>query len=212
MYPNQPTPPTTPQAPLPSDYLNQIAPQGPKKSLFRFGIKQMIIIGVALIVLVSVLALAVGAASGGKREPLQRLSARLTATETIAVDAQTNLKSSKLRSLNSNLKLYMTNTNRDIAAPLLTAGVSAAKIDKSIIASESTAELASRLEDARLNGVYDATYAREMTYQLGTLLTLMNQIYGSSSNAELKTFLKTSYDNLKPTQESFANYSRASDD
>ena len=237
MFPNQPeqTPPQTPPqeptpqpqwpapqpqwppqsqtpyspTPLPSDYLNQIAPQAPKKPAFSFGLKQIIIIGIALIVLVCALALIVGAVAGGQKDPLQRLSARLTATETIATDAQTNLKSSKLRSLNSNLKLYLTNTNRDIAEPLLKSGVDIKKLNKSIVAKESTKALSGRLEDARLNAVFDRTYAREMAYELGITMTLMSEIYNSTGSASLKTFLKSAYDSLKPTQESFANFNAA---
>ena len=208
MYPNQPTPPPSQ---LPTDYLNQIAPQAPKRSPFSFGLKQIIIIGGALVVLVIILALIVNTFSTGSRGPMEHLSARLTATETVITNAQANLKSSKLRSLNSNLKLYMTNTNRDIVAPLESAGIDIKKLDKKIIAEESTEALAARLEDARLNAVYDRTYAREMTYQLGTLLTLMNQIYTSTKSTELKTFLKSAYDNLRPTQESLGNFSTATD-
>ncbi|MBC7564991.1 hypothetical protein H7100_02035 [Candidatus Saccharibacteria bacterium] len=235
MYPNQPpqepTPTPAPQAPpqpsviitsqgsfsgqpvasssLPTDYLNQIAPQAPKKAMFSFGIKQILILGLGLVVLVSILAIVVNSFAGGKQEPLERLSASLTSTQTVVDSAQPNLKSSELRSLNSNLKLYMTNTNRDIAAPLLSAGVGGKKISKSIAASESTTDLSARLEDARLNAVFDRTYAREMAYKLGTLMTLMNQIYTSTGNAELKTFLESAYKNLKPTQESFANFTSA---
>lgn len=208
MYPSQPTPP---QAPLPTDYLNQIAPQAPKKSVFNFGARQIIMIGAALVILVITLSVVMNAITSGKREPLEHLSARLTATQTVVTNAQVNLKSSKLRSLNGNLKLYMTNTNRDIAAPLLTVGVDTKKLSKSIVAAESTTALSARLEDARLNAVFDRTYAREMTYQLGTLMTTMNEIYKSTSNAALKTVLETSYDNLKPTQASFANFSSATD-
>jgi len=217
MYPNQPPQapppqnpfsqePLPPQQQMPVDYLNQIAPQAQKKPLFTFGIKQVAVIGAALVILVLILAGVVNSTAGGKTEPLERLSARLTATEKIATDAQINLKSSKLRSLNSNLKLYMTNTNRDVATPLMSAGVDAKKLSTKVVALESTTAMAARLEDARLNAVYDRTYAREMAYQLGTLLTLMNQIYSSTSSTQLKTFLKSSYDNLKPTQESFANF------
>jgi predicted outer membrane protein len=208
MYPNQPTPP---QAPLPTDYLNQIAPQAPKKQIFQFGLKQVIIIGAALVILVIILASVVGAITGGKKDPIEHLAARLAATSTVATDAQANLKSSQLRSVNSNLKLYMTNTNRDIATPLLAAGVNTAKLSKSITTSESTAALSARLEDARLNAVFDATYAREMAYQLGTTLTLMQQIYQGSGNTSLRTFIKSAYDNLLPIQVSFANYSSTTD-
>jgi hypothetical protein len=156
------------------------------------------------------MALAVGAFSTSKKEPLERLSVRLTATEKIAVEAQGNLKSSKLRSVNSNLKLYLTNTNRDIGAPLLAAGVTVAKLDKKVIVAESTTALEGRLVDAKLNGVFDRTYAREMTFQLGTILTLLSETYNATSNPTLKAFLKSAYDNLKPTQESFANFSTSS--
>jgi len=211
MYPNQQTPFPPSQAPLPSDYLNQIAPQGPKKTGFTFGLKQIIIIGAALVILMIIISVVVGGVASSGKEPLERLAARYAATEAVAVASQPNLKSSKLRSVNSTLKLNMTNTNRDIAAPLLAVGVNTAKLSKSVIASEDTTELSARLEDARLNAVFDRTYAREMAYQLGTLLTLLEQIYSSTSDAELQTFLKTSYDNLKPTQESFANFSSATD-
>ena len=224
MYPNQspqppaPTPPPSPvpyagqpSAPtgLPTDYLNQIAPQAPKKPIFSFGIKQILIIGTALVVLVIILAVIVGNVANSKKDPLEHLSARLTATQAVVTAAQPNLKSSELRSLNSNLNLYMTNTNRDITAPLTAAGINTKKLDKTIVTSESTTALSARLENARLNAVFDRTYAREMAYQLSTTMTLMNKIYTSTSNTDLKIFLKSAYDNLKPTQDSFANFTAA---
>ncbi|MDB5179878.1 MAG: hypothetical protein JWN12_510 [Candidatus Saccharibacteria bacterium] len=204
-YVGQPSAPTG----LPTDYLNQIAPHAPKKPIFSFGIKQLLLIGAAIVVLVIILAVIVGNITASKKDPLEHLSARLTATQVVVTAAQPNLKSSELRSLNSNLNLYMTNTNRDITAPLTAAGINTKSLSKSIVASESTTALSARLEDARLNAVFDRTYAREMAYQLGTLMTLMNQIYTSTGSAGLKTFLQSAYDNLKPTQASFANFTAA---
>jgi hypothetical protein len=201
-YPGQGVSPST----LPTDYLNQIAPQAPKKALFTFGIKQMVFIGVALVILVSILAIVTNSIAGSKKDPLEHLAARLNATQVVVDNAQINLKSSELRSLNSNLKLYMTNTNRDIAAPFLAVGINTAKPNKNIVAAEATTALSARLEDARLNAVFDRTYAREMAYQLGTIMTLINQDYKATSNAQLRTFLKSAYDNLKPTQQSFADF------
>lgn len=209
MYPNQ-QPQQPAPTPPPIDYLNQIAPQQPKKPLFTFGIKQLIVIGVILVVLVIVIASVANSIASSKRGPLEHLAARLAATQTIAENAQPNLKSSELRSLNSNLKLYLTNTNRDVAAPLLSADIKVNKLSKDVLKDESTAALAGRLEDARLNAVFDRTYAREMAYQLGTLMTLMNQIYNSTGNTQIKTFLQSAYSSLKPTQASFANFTAAS--
>lgn len=168
-------------------------------------------IGGALVILVTILAIIVNAFAGGKTDPVQHLSARLTATQTVVTAAQGNLKSSKLRSVNSNLNLFLTNTNRDILVPLNAMHVDTTKLSKSIVTSESTTALSARLEDARLNATFDSTYAREMAYQLGNTMTLMNQIYKSTSNAELKVFLKSAYTSLALTQQSFADYSTASD-
>jgi len=206
MYPDQ-----SQQAPPPPpfDYLNQIAPQAPKRGPFQLGLKQIVLLGLGLVVVVGLLSIIIGVITAGNGDPVQRLTARLSATETIVNDSQANLKSSKLRSLNSNLRLYMTNTNRDIVTPLKNAGVDAKKISSGVLSQESTTDLASRLEDARLNAVFDRTYAREMAFQLGTTMTLMTQIYNSTNSASMKQFLTTAYENLKPTQEAFANFSTA---
>lgn len=212
MYPNQPqaqpTPPPTNPSPL--DYLNQIAPPTPKKPLFRLsGLSLILAIVGLLVVIVSVLALVLNIVGNSQRQPLEQLAARLATTETIVNDAQKNLKNSELRSLNSNLKIFLTNTNRDIAEPLLKSGVNINKMDKNTVAKESGDAIAERLEDARLNAVFDRTYAREMAYQLETIITLMKQIYGSTGSSSLKEFLNTTYSNLEPTQKSFAEFNAA---
>jgi len=203
MNPTQPQPTPTPP---PLTYLDQIAPQAPKKQVFKPGLRLVIIIAIALVVLVSILSIVVTSISTGQRRPMQQLAARLESTATVVDGAQKSLKSSQLRSLNSNLDIYLTDTNREIGAPLLAAGVNTAKISDSIKEKESSTELASRLEDARLNAIYDRTYAREMTYLLDTILTLMKQIYSSTSNEELKAFLTAAYTNLQPTQKSFSEF------
>jgi len=206
MDPNQPQPTPT-QSP---DYLNQIAPQAPKVLPFKFGPKLFILIGAALVILVIIGAIVINLITSAQREPLETLSARLTTTQTITNDAQENLKSTQLRSLNSNLAIYFTNTLRDISAPLTSNGIDTAKLPDSIIKAESGDAIAERLENARLNAVFDRTYAREMTYQLGTTLTLMKQIRDSTSSSSLRTFLDTAITNLEPTQASFASFDAAS--
>lgn len=204
MYPNTPQP-----NPTPVDYLNQIAPQTSKKKIFTFGPRSFILIGIALVVLVIAVSIIVNVIINTQRHPLEQLSARLNATATVVNGAQTKLKSTQLRSLNSNLKIYLTNTNRDIADPLLSAGVNVTKLSASVTKDESSDALTARLEDARLNAVYDRTYAREMAYQLATIVTLMKQIDSSTSNQKLKNFLDSAYTNLVPTQKAFEDFNAA---
>lgn len=198
--------PTQPQQPLSMDYLNKIAPQAPKSKM-PFTKKQMIVLGIlGIAVLVVVILMIVVGAGGGNKKYEQQLAARLIGTETIANGATAKIKSSSLRALNSNLKIYLTNTNRDIAAPLVKDGIDVNKLDKTLLTSESDTDANARLEDARLNGVYDRTYAREMAYRLATIVTLMKKIQASTSNKTLQTFLVSALTNLEPTQKQFSDF------
>lgn len=199
--------PSNGQAPL--DYLNQIAPQAPKKSAFELSLGKVIIIGVILIVFVIVLSLVLNTASSSGKEPWQRLSARLETTTTLANDARLNIKSSKLRSLNSDLTLYLTNTTRDLSKIIETKEIQLAKTPTSIINEESGDAVAGELEDARLNNIYDMTYAREMSYQLSRVIALLEAIAKTASGSD-KDFLQTAHNNLLPIYTSIQAYSTES--
>ena len=218
MYQNQPVPPPyqppqQPQMPppvTPVDYLNQIAPQTTQKR--RLGGPMKLIIGLIIAgVIILTFAIIFNVINSGQRSPIEQLSARLVSTEAIAKDAQSRLKTSRLRSANSNLQVYFTNTNRDLAEPLAAVDVDPKKLSESVTKEEAAlaAATTNRLEDARLNAVYDRTYAREMAYQLSTLLALMQRVYQSTNSSSLKEYLETSYQNLEPLQKSFADYSEA---
>jgi len=190
-----------------ADYLNQIAPQAPKRS--GFSRMQYIIIGIVGVLVLLTIFLMMTVSSKSNTAPEKQLAARLQSTEVIVSNAQGTLKSSQLRTLNSNLTIYLTNTNRDIAEPLLAAKVDVKKLDKKIVASEAGTDIVNRLEDARLNATYDRTYAREISYQLETIVALMRQIYDSTRSPSLKTFLDGAYTNLEPTQKQFAEFNTA---
>jgi len=199
MNPNQPT--------YSVDYLNQIAPQAPKKNVLT-RLQIIIIAAVGGIILLTII-LSLVLASSHNVEPTKQLAARLQSTEIIVGNAQSKLKSSQLRTLNSNLKIYLTNTNRDISVPLLQVGINVAQLDKKLVASEAGTDIVNRLEDARLNAVYDRTYAREIASQLDTIVELMRQVNNSTNNQSLKTFLANAYTNLEPTQKQFAQFNAA---
>lgn len=201
MYPNN-------QQPTYSiDYLNQIAPAPQKRSLFSG--KRPLVMGLSAALIVAIVIMIIGKTVGQQPNSLQQLAARLQSTQTIADNAQPNIQSSQLRTLNSSLRLTLTNTNRDITAPLKSSGITATNLDKKIVTAESGADLVAKLEDARLNAVYDRTYAREMAYRVDTIILLMKDIYGKTHSTELKNFLQTSYQNLGPIQQQFADFNAA---
>ncbi|MDK2899168.1 MAG: hypothetical protein PWQ10_355 [Patescibacteria group bacterium] len=189
---------------LPVDYLNEIAPKAPKKINLLIG-QPIIIIATAVILLIVIILIATNLLSTNKQS-MQKLAARLITTNSIAEDASSNLKNTKLRATNGNLKIYLTNTIRDIEPILTSENVKIKSLDKNITASEISQNTIDTLEDARLNAIYDRTYAREMAYKLDTVLTLIDQINDATNNKTIKEFLNNSYVNLVPIQKELADF------
>lgn len=203
MQPDQQTDPTLQQHPI--DYLDSIStvPRGAKKgpsNVVFFGA----IIGVLLV------ALLVGAfvllSSGNDTADLSTLSVKLENLQTVADDSQKKTVSVRIRTANTSLSLALANANRDMATLLAENAIEPEKIDPKIIARQSTEDLDARLEDARLNGIFDRIYAREMAYELETTLILVKQLESETKNEKQKAFLNTTYENIAPLQENFAKF------
>jgi len=192
----------------PVDYLNQISTQQQKPGITnkRF---LMLIGGAALLVLIAVIFMIASSGGTSPKEKMQTLAARLLTLQTVASDAQANIKSGDLRDTNSNLTIFLTNTNRDIAEPLAESGIDVEKLDEKIVTQESGEALTADLEEARLNAVFDRTYAREMSYQLDTVSVLIREIYNSTKSTSFKSFLENTNTNLEPLREQFSNFNAA---
>lgn len=195
----------------PLDYLNEIAPQAPKKPVFTLNFRTILLLGLVFVVIVIIIANIGAALSNATKTPWQQYAARLTATTEIVDSSSGKIKNSQLRSLNSDLKLYLTNTQRDLATPLKQLGINPTKLPDSITKKESSAAILERLENGRLNAKYDSTYAREMSYQLATTLALLQQLYKTNVGPQTKQFLKSSYDNLAPTYKTVSEFSASNE-
>ena len=68
------------------------------------------------------------------------------------------------------------------------------------------AELLTNLDNAQLNGLLDRVYHREITYQIGTLLSMEHEAYTSTKISGLKSALETSMNNLNQLYEQFQNF------
>ena len=200
-----------PQQQLPPNYLDEIAPQAAKRSFVLGKTRLILLAGVLAIVAVCILIAVVNQMNASRVGPWERLTARLATTNAVASSSERKIKNSQLRSTNSNVKISLTNTQRDLAKPLATIGINAEKLTPSIVKSESGEAMLARLEDARLNAKYDSTYAREMSFQLSNLLTLLRQLYSSSSNPDNKAFLETTYNNFEPVQKSLSEFSASNE-
>ncbi len=210
MQPNNPyqQPGQQPQQ-FSGDYLNQIAAPAPVKTInpvFLWGL-----IGGLLLLAVVVLIGVSSASSGPSASSLTAVGAKLANLQTVSEGARKNIQSSELRTLNSSLYLSLTNTNRDLAEQLKKQDIKLTdKKNASVTASaKETEELQGRLEDARLNAVYDRTYAREMLYQLRTLHSDMGILYKKSRNNDLKEILNTADNNFNPVIEGLASFNES---
>lgn len=200
MQPNQ----ANPQ--LPTNYLDQIAPK-PQKAPSIFSKKPVFLgaIGLVLVLLLCVLGLIVNVTSSAIA-PTERLAARLLSTKDTSDKATNNIKSPKLRALNSALNIYLTDTIRDITPILEKNDVKVEKLPNKVTLAESNTEMLATLEDARLNVRFDRVYANEMSAQLENILILMKKIYKSTNSAQLKSYLDGAIDTLEPTQKEFADF------
>jgi len=193
--------------PTSMDYLNQIAPQSTKINLFANKKMAIAIILAAITVLVFIFIIVSSLIP--KTNLNQQLAAKLLATQEIIDDVAPKVKTSQLRTYNGNLKIYLTNTIRDIEPLLAKEKINIKKLSPKILEAESSKNILANLEIARLNAVYDRTYAREMAYQLDTIVSLMNKINRSTSNSSFKIFLEDAINNLTPTQKQFADFNAA---
>jgi predicted outer membrane protein len=200
-----------PQQQLPPNYLDEIAPQAVKRSFVIGKTRLIILIGILAVIVLCILVAVANQIGASRTQPWERLTARLTTTSKIADSSEGKIKNSQLRSINSSVKISLTNTQRDLVKPLTTIGIKSEKLNPSIVRSESSEKMLARLEDARLNAKYDSTYAREMSFQLANLLTLLQQLYSSSSNVANKSFLQTTYNNFAPVQKSLAEFSASNE-
>ncbi len=193
------------QQPTPAsgvDYLNSIAAQPQTKTINPF-----ILWGLIAAALIIVIVVVIAFMSGGNNptKQLTRVGASAVNLEELTESANDDIQSSELRSINSSLTLTLTNTNRDLSEPLKKQKINIKNSKKNTSVAAVAAEYGSvneRLEDARLNGLYDRTYVRELTYLLKTLHADMEELYNSSKSKSLRSTLETNDNNLAPLLES----------
>lgn len=193
MYPNQnQASPTNKITPV--EYLNQIAPSestgplGSPKTKLIFGLLGGILL----------LAIILFAFSGMQPNynKSQQLAARLMATSAVVDKFYSTIKSSSLRTTASELNLTLSDSINQLKPILAKNRINIDKLDKGLVASESTKTLEAKLDNAQLDGNFDQVFANEMAFKVKMILILMESVYKSSSNSEMKSLLEKTNINL----------------
>lgn len=201
VIPGQPQAQLTPEGVSSIDYLDQISYN---QKAVAFTKKQLTIIVlvlmIAVVVFVGLMLSNLGSSRQTPTEMGQSLLLRLQTTNQVVETAQDRIKNNNISNLNSTLSLQLASANSQLITAMAEVGIDTKKVDKAILAAESNEELVKKLEDAHLTGTFDRVYSREISYQLKTLMILMNDIHTRSSNQNVKTQLETAYKNIEPLQ------------
>lgn len=205
MQPELPPPqqPMQPPDPVPVNYLDQIA--SPEKKPGLSNKLFFALVGGGLI-MAALFAILIFNSGSNPTKDLQALAIKLNNLTRVVEESHEKIKDSKLRSINSSLSIYLTNTTRDIAEPLAAGNIKLKKED----VDPDAAVLDEALENARLNATFDRTYASEMRYQLETTSILMNRIYKSTNKKSIKAFLENSSKDLDSLYKQLEMYSASS--
>ena len=198
-------------------YLQQISttskPAAPKKG-FSLNPKILIFVGIG-IALVIFIAIIVGMLSGVKdkeKEEAMRLHVRTNYLLNTLAEYTPVVKSSNLRSMGSTLSSHLTELNRDLL-PILTNywGYEDWEDDApaEIFAEETELidQLNQTLENARLNGLLDRVYTRELALQIALLNSIESEIIARTEKEELIQMLERSMGNFQELHTQFDDYS-----
>lgn len=192
------------------DYLNQIAPKrkgpGVSNKLF-FGV-----IGLGLILVIIFAIVLISSAHGpSQKVQMETMAARFQALQSITDNAGQNISDDNLQSINANLDTELTNINQQIVTPLKNNGINAKGLPRNIVKAQALTDTTSKLTDAKLNAVYDRTYANEMSFQLSELFILMREINNGTHSRSMRAFIQTATSNLQPIDTQLSNFTDAND-
>jgi predicted transcriptional regulator len=162
--------------------------------------------GLLLLAIITVIGIS-SASGGNSTTSLTSVATTLDRLKTVTADAQENIQNSDLRTLNSSLDLSLTNINRDLSEPLKAKKINLKDKKNAAVrdVTDEFTELDTRLEDARLNAVFDRTYAREMAYTLKKLRSDMTAL-SKRSPKDVRESLQTADKNLGPLVDGFSSF------
>ncbi len=198
-----PIPESNPEAPI--DYLDQMTreqaaaqkPKGTDPLSFLSNLTRLHVAIIGAVVLVIFIAIAAAAYFRGDPPDItgmnNRLTQRVAAQKSIADDAQKKIRNGRLAGLNTTLYVHLTGMQANLEKELAGTKDSA----KTVLKSKEHLATLEKLEDARLNGVYDRVYITEAQHALTQIEASITELMPYVTKEEVKTLLKDSQDKIK---------------
>lgn len=139
---------------------------------------------------------------------LQQIAVRLENFSKTTKTVDKNIKSKNLSTINSDLRIWMTNAQLDAEKLLAQAEVKKTQYDKEMISEENAimTDLDEKFEDARLSARLNRVYASTMATETEKLINLYNVMAKKSAAQAIRDYAKNASKNLSPIQERFEKY------
>ena len=189
----------------PADYLDQIAAQprtDTMSPLMLWGL-----IGGGLLIAVFFVVILFSSSGPSKTERFTGYVQRVQSLRSVVSDSAQTIQSSQLRSHNSTLGTLLGGAEQGATTFI---GQYDLKEMPEIAEGSSLAiefsELTSTLDDARLNAVFDRTYAREMAWQLGQLRSELQILYDGARDNDFQEYLVETDKNIEPLVKRFSEF------
>lgn len=202
------------------EYLNQISKSNRpvkrtapvKTKLFDNSIIKIALGGIVLFFLLMILGSMLGNLGAKPDNLTKQLYTRTVNLNTVLTDYNRDLKSSKLRSIGTSLAGVLTNSTNQLE-PYIKGEETSQEVlrpDEETQASEAAhlTELSTSLNNARLNGILDRTYANQIGLEVSLLLSMISELEERGKNEpELIKILTDYRSNLEIIHDSFEEYS-----
>lgn len=189
------------------DYLGGIAPKQAKNTIKIAGKsinKTMFwgaIGGVIALLLAATLFILTPKQTGVANLNESSLFRSLVSTSEITKKAGRNIKSSKLRAVNSSFTSLLIGSAKEMQDPLSKSGLDPKKLESEAKKpSKDDTKVIDTLESARLNAMYDNAYNREMQHRIRTMLITLDRIQKMNNNKGMQEFVKNTRPKLETIQ------------
>ncbi len=185
------------------DYLNQLSGSGKQSVDKRF---IFVGIGAAIALIFSAFLIFSTPKTTSTANEVKLYTTMVTVTENTK-QSKRLIKSSQLSAINGSIQTLLVNAMRDMETPLENMGQDPSSLKTAAKSgSYQDKKLASTLEDARLNGIYDRVYANEMYTKVQYMLVYMESIKKNNSRKSMQEFLSKNESSFKTIKKSFEDF------
>ncbi len=191
-------------------YLNQISQKNKPKKSSLFSDKKFKIIGIALgaITFIIILLVILTNLPAQETDYVPRLAIRANVFNNIINDYQSSVKSPDLREKSASLSGILSS----MVSTLPSYYTNPKDPTPNFVNTEEAATdyaVRTSLEKGKGNGLLDRAYARQGTYYINLILSLIDEINESTNNAPLKEFLTSKKSEIEIITPAFSDFSDA---